>query len=298
MSSSAAPPTCLVTGTGGYLGGQFRADLQARGWRVKGLVRRPTPNSGELLFQLGEPVAASSLADARALVHCAYDFKPLSWPDIHRVNVLGTEQLFRAARAAGISKLVFISSISAYAGCRSLYGRAKLEIERIAQSFGAMVVRPGFVYGETPHGLFGRLVGQVGHAKVLPLVGGGRQLQYMVHDQDLSEVVRRCVAGEIPAATEPLTIAHPQPWMFRQILEAIAQAQSRRVAFFPIPWRLLWLALSLAEGMGLRLGFRSDSLISLMHQNPNPSFTAMQSLGITCRPFAITAHMLASSITR
>ena len=106
------------------------------------------------------------------------------------------------------------------------------------------------------------------------------------------------LAGEIPASTKPLTIAHPQPWTFRHILEAIAQAQGRSITFFPIPWRLLWLTLRLAEGSGLRPGFRSDSLISLMHQNPDPSFTAMQAFGITCRPFAITAKMLASPSTR
>ena len=77
-----------------------------------------------------------------ALVHCAYDFKPLRWDEIRAVNVEGARKLFPAARAAGVEKIICISSISAYDGCRSLYGKAKLEIEKIALDNGALVIRP------------------------------------------------------------------------------------------------------------------------------------------------------------
>jgi len=50
--------------------------------------------------------------------------------------------------------------------------------------------------------------------------------------------------------------------------------------------------MKLAECSGLRLSFRSDSLVSLMYQNPNPSFAAMQALGIECRPFRVTPNMV------
>jgi hypothetical protein len=37
----------------------------------------------------------------------------------------------------------------------------------------------------------------------------------------------------------------------------------------------------------LRLNFRSDSLVSLMYQNPAPDFSANAGVGLVCRPFDI-----------
>jgi nucleoside-diphosphate-sugar epimerase len=183
--------------------------------------------------------------------------------------------------------VVCISSISAFKGCRSLYGQAKLEIEKIARSFGALTLRPGLIHGEPPAGMFGRLVHQVEHSRVLPLAGGGRQIQYLVHDSDICALVARFGAGALAVPADPVTLAHEQPWTFRQILEAIARARGKKLRFVPLPWRLLWTAIKCAEAGGIRLGFRSDSLVSLMYQNPNPSFALARELGAACRPFRV-----------
>src|SRR5262249_17537023 len=67
-----AQQTCIVTGTGGYLGGRVKAALQQRGWRVVVLTRQPGPDTSAIRFQLGEEVSAADLKGAGALVHCAY----------------------------------------------------------------------------------------------------------------------------------------------------------------------------------------------------------------------------------
>jgi nucleoside-diphosphate-sugar epimerase len=115
---------CIVTGTGGYLGSRVALALRQRGQPVLELTRRPNPGRLALPFQLGTDVPPSALGGAISLVHCAYDFKPVKWDDIYRVNVAGTEKLLRAAREAGVRNLIYISSISAFEGCQSLYGQA------------------------------------------------------------------------------------------------------------------------------------------------------------------------------
>ena len=276
-----------MTGTGGYLGSRVKAALQQRGWRVVELTRNPQPGSDGIRFQLGGEISPADLSGAKALVHCAYDFQELSWTGIHSTNVAGSETLFRAARQAKVENLVHISSISAYEGCRSLYGKAKLETESIAHSLGVTVIRPGLIYGEPPAGMFARLVRQVESARVLPLFGGGSQIQYLVHEQDLSESICRAAAAEVSSPGVAVTIAHEQPWTFRQVLEEIARAKRKRISFLPVPWRLLWAAIKFGELCHLPLNFRSDSLISLMYQNPNPSFAPQRQLGIRCRPFRL-----------
>ena len=222
-------------------------------------------------------------------MHCAYDFQPLRQEEIRAVNIEGTRKLFQAARAAGIGRIVCLSSISAYDGCRSLYGRAKLEIEKIALDSGALVIRPGLVYGSQPAGMFGKLVAQIRKSSVIPLIGDGSQIQFLVHHEDLAAFIEKFTAGKIEMAPRILTAAHDRPWPFRQLLSEIARGLDKKVKFVPLPWRLVWAGLKTAEACGLRLNFRSDSVVSLMHQDPNPDFSPNAAAGLICRPFRVEA---------
>ncbi len=129
-----AKKICAITGSNGYVGGCVKNHFTAHGWDVLELTRQPKPGARAEKFQLGAEISPAVFAGVTALVHCAYDFLPLRWDGLRAVNVTGTEKLFRAARAAGVGKIICISSISAYDGCRSLYGQAKLEIEKSRRS--------------------------------------------------------------------------------------------------------------------------------------------------------------------
>jgi len=205
---AAEAESCVVTGAHGFVGSRLKGQLERAGWRVTAWTRQPEPGTGEVAFRLGQEVDPSLFKGAQALVHCAYDFEPRRWEEIAAINVNGSQKLLAAARAAGVRQVVFISSLSAFAGCRSLYGRAKMEIEGFARSTGAFVIRPGLVYSDNPGGMFGRLVQQVRGARFVPIIWGGRQVQYLLHDEDLGQVVKGCLEGRVPAGVEPITVAH------------------------------------------------------------------------------------------
>ena len=281
---------CAVTGAGGFVGGRLKTCLGQAGLVARDWTRHPQTEDG-VRFQLGEAVDVKLFTGTSALVHCAYDFSVRRWDDIVNVNVRGSEKLLRAARAAGVERIVCISSMSAFAGCRSLYGRAKLSIEETALSLGATVIRPGLVYGDRPGGVFGGLVRQVRNSTMLPLLGGN-QLQYLVHSDDLAQLVSRCVLGELAPPTLPVTLAHETGWPIRRLLSAIGDALNRRVRFIPVPWRAAWFGLKTLELAGLPTPFRSDSLIGMIYQNPAPDFELAKSLNAHCRPFQITSTML------
>ncbi len=281
---------CAITGANGFVGRQLKHWLQSKGWRVVDWSRQPAQG---VSFRLGERVAPKLLEGTRALVHCAYDFEPRAWDDIRKINVIGSDKLFQAAHQAGVESIVFISSLSAFAGCRSLYGKAKLEIEHLAQSAGAKVIRPGLIYGDQAGGMFGRLARQVRSSKVVPMISGGMQTQYLLHVDDLGELVLACLGERVPV-TEPIAAAHQRPWLLKEILDEIARVLGKSVSFVPVPWRLVWAGLKTLEWAGVRANFRSDSLISMVYQNPNPSFELARSLGVTCRPFQVTAAMVAT----
>jgi nucleoside-diphosphate-sugar epimerase len=283
---------CILTGARGFVGSRLKGYLERAGWRVIAWTRQPEPGSDAVAFRLGQEVEPGLLKGADALVHCAYDFGPRRWEDIAAVNVTGSQKLLDAACQAGLGSVVLISTLSAFSGCRSLYGKAKLEIESVAQAVGAYVIRPGLVYSDNPGGMFGRLVGQVRASRFIPTIWGGTQVQYLVHDQDLGSLVQACLDGRLPKRVQPLTNAHEQGWEQKEILSQIAEALGKRVTLIPVPWQCVWLALKSLELAGVRTNFRSDSLISMVYQNPNPTLTALKPLGIECRPFKLAPGML------
>lgn len=285
VAAPIAPRRCLLTGASGYLGRQIKRRLTSDGWEVIELSRNSRPGSGARPFRLGASVDPAIFAGCQALVHCAYDFDQIAWEDIRAVNVRGSELLFQAARQAGIERLVFISTISAFHGCKSLYGKAKLEIERTVRALGGWVIRPGLIYGEDPGGMVGRLVAQVRRARLLPIPGSGAQLMYLVHQDDVAEAVSRAVTATPLQNAPPVTVAHGQPFTFCAILHELARALGRRVTLVPVPWRLMWLALRGAEICRLRLPLRSDSLVSLVNQDRAPVLNVREALGVECRPF-------------
>jgi nucleoside-diphosphate-sugar epimerase len=276
---------CAITGSNGYVGGCIKNYFAARGWEILELTRAPKAGTRAVKFQLGEKISPQSLAGVSALVHCAYDFTSLRWDEIRAVNVEGSRKLFEAARAADVGKIIFISSISAFDGCRSLYGRAKLEIEKIALDCGALVIRPGLVFGNDSGGMFGKLVAQLRRSSLIPLIGDGSQIQFLVHIEDLSTLIENWASGEIKISSGMFTAANERPWVFKQLLLEIAHGQNKKIKFIPLPWRLVWAGLKTAEICGVRLNFRSDSLISLMNQNAAPDFSPNAAAGLVCRPF-------------
>jgi len=72
----------------------------------------------------------------------------------------------------------------------------------------------------------------------------------------------------------------------RDLIVELARRQGRRPRFVPVPWQPVWAGLRLAELVHLPVRYRSDSVVSLVHQDPKPDFDSLQALGIVARDFS------------
>lgn len=261
-----------ITGHSGYVGSAIARAFRNHGWDVAGLGR-----TGEgQRFELGGRMAVD-WTGVDALVHCAWDFRLRKWEEIERVNVRGSVSLMEAARAAGVRSGVFISSLSCFPGCKSLYGRGKLAVEAEAARLGYTIVRPGLVYGARPGGMMGALEKAIKKSPVIPLIGDGCYPQYPVHEEDLAELVfALCQDGGPPR--EAVAAASGEAIPFRALLQRIGARHGRRPLFVPVPWRLILAGLKAAEALGLNPPFRADSLVGFVFQNPLPDFTRAHEL--------------------
>lgn len=253
--------TVLITGAYGYLGSAIRARLDQHGWETVAMVRTPRASDRAIRWSLDDAAEELPLTSADALIHCAYDLRVVRAQDIWRVNVDGTQRLLRAAREAGIPRVLVLSSLSAYPGTRQLYGRAKLAIEDATVASGGIAVRPGLVYSEDAGGMAGTLR-RVARLPVVPVFGDSAR-QFPVHEDDLLDALEAILEAE-SWTPEVFAIAQTESITFRDLLRALVGAEGRQPRFVPVPWRLVYGALRAAERLGLPLPVRADSLLGLV----------------------------------
>ena len=261
---------CAVTGATGYVGSRIASAL-ATEFDVIPMGR--TVSAEVIRWQMDamqDSTVELRSRNVNALVHSAWDFTHPKAAENWQSNVSGSRRLIAAAQTAGVRHIVFISTISAFEGARSEYGKSKLAVEQTVLAAGGTVIRPGLVWGERPGGMFGSLRQQVSKGGIVPTIGDGRYPQYLVHEDDLAAVVLRAAKGEF--AGRVLTVANPKPWLLRDLILRMTAEEGKTVKLVGVPWQVIYTALKTAETLGLKLGFRSDSVTSLVYQDRAPEF--------------------------
>jgi nucleoside-diphosphate-sugar epimerase len=295
-SSSGELPIVAITGASGYLGSVLVAAFGSAGFSVRRLVRTPIPGSSDRSFELSSVRPSDALDGVDVLVHCAYDMTLNKRAEIWQTNVFGTTALLDTAVPSGVRRTIAVSSMSAYAGTRQLYGRAKLDMEMAALSRGMVVVRPGLVYGPG----WGGMAGTLRRLTTLPVLPdfGPKAHQFTVREDDLAAAMVALALAE-GSPIHPVGIAHPDPVPFTTLLTSFATTEGKaRPRFLPTPPMVTYSALRAAELLSLKLPVRADSLLGLLRPAPNvPNLEVIDKLGVTLRPFTPGRVPLGSSAT-
>ena len=226
----------LVTGATGFVGRAACAALAARGVIVRAATRTaldpstvPGVREVHVVGDIAGPVDwAPALADVDAVLHLAArvhvmnDRAADAESLYHRINVDAPLRLARAAAAARVQRLVYVSSVKATAerGTRPVredavaapedaYGRSKRAAEVALLALGpelgleVAIVRPPLVYGPGVGGNFRRLMGLVRLGARVPLpLGAARAPRSLVFVGNLADALATvtlhpAAAGEI-----------------------------------------------------------------------------------------------------
>ncbi len=228
-AAAATGRSVAITGAFGFLGRLLIARLEANPdvERVLALDLKPPPGTLRkttfLPLDLTQPRSeraageAMTAASCDSLVHLALLYNPVhNAAYAHEVEAIGTLQLLGAAAAAGIRRLVTMSSTALY-GARpdnpafltedrplrpapqSRFFADKLEVERLIDAFrrerpGAAVVtlRMASLLGPTVKNPITRLFGRT----VVPVLLGHDPLMQFLHEDDAVRALERAVLSD------------------------------------------------------------------------------------------------------
>ena len=203
--SELGPRNVLVTGAAGHIGAYYAEHGPAH--HVRRLMVRPGDKDAQKLGRWGEVVEGSLDDRARltelcqgidTVVHMAGDPSPhAEWGSLLEANIVGTYNLFSAAKLAGVRRVIYASSIHAVSGYP-----ADVQVKT------SEPVNPGDLYGVSK--CFGEALGryfaeQEGLSVIALRIGAFQPLSdaadpsnaglldAFVSRRDLNQLIVRCV---------------------------------------------------------------------------------------------------------
>lgn len=237
----------FVTGGSGFVGRNLISHLQANNIAVSALAR--SQEAADRVHALGADPVSGDLEDVAALTQgmrgCDWVFhsaaKVDEWGDpaaYERVNVDGTRRVTEAARNAGVSRLVHVSTEAVYADGGHLenldetrprpkhplprYPRTKARAEAVVEDANrdgltTVIVRPTAVWGAGDTSVLPKFAAAVANGRFM-WIGGGRHARATTHVRNLCEGL--LLAAQHGRSGEAYFVTDGEPAMYREFLTA------------------------------------------------------------------------------
>jgi nucleoside-diphosphate-sugar epimerase len=259
----------LVTGATGFLGAALTARLRGLGLAVTALGRDGA--RGAHLVGLGARFVSCELDDASAVwaavaghdyvFHCAALSSPWGrYREFHRSNVVATETIAAASRAAGVRRFIHVSTPSIYADQRDRlgvredaplparavnhYAATKRLAERVVdeayqRGLPVITIRPQGIFGPGDRAIFPRLI-RVASRGRLPVFGDGRNLVDVTYVDNVVDSLLACATAPATSLGKKYNISNGEPVRGYEFLERMLEAVGVRARRVRVPFSVAY----------------------------------------------------------
>jgi nucleoside-diphosphate-sugar epimerase len=275
----------LVTGATGFIGSRLAHRLLDEGHETLLLGLKRNEVEAQYLAELeakGARTVIGSVTEPESLVpavdgvevvyHLAAAQHEANVPDqlFHDVNVSGTRNMFSAAKAAGVRRIIHGSSIGVYGWIEggtvrddspldpdNIYGVTKLAGEAAVREFKDgpewAIVRISEVYGPGDRRLIKMFRGAAKGR--FPMIGRGDNLHHLIYIDDLLDGLIN--SAEHPSAVgQTFVLAGPRAYSSKEMLEIITATIDGPRPKIQLPLGPMLLAAKICEGTLRPLGIQ------------------------------------------
>jgi nucleoside-diphosphate-sugar epimerase len=236
-----------ITGGTGFVGQALIDRADADGVLVQALARKPQAGRDGIEWIAGDLADRNALArlveGVEAVIHVAGLTNAPNPAAFEAANVAGTLAVIEAMHAAGVPRVVFVSSLSAREPGLSAYGGSKARAERVVKASGLdwTIVRPPAVYGPRDKDMFELF--RAAKWGVVPTPKEGRSS--VIHVDDLSRLLLALVPGGegVSHLTFEPDDGRRGGWTHYELARAIGWALGRRSKVIGLsPKTMQWAA--------------------------------------------------------
>jgi uncharacterized protein YbjT (DUF2867 family) len=191
----------LVTGISGYVGSRLAPRLRRAGHEVRGLSRRPSPARRAVTMFEGDVVSGTGLDPALDGVDVAYylihSMEPSTDGAFNVRERRAAENFARAARAAGVQRIVYLGGLIPPNGPGSAHLASRLAVEDILLEAGPCTValRASIVIGSGSRS-FRFLVRLVERLPILAVPAWRTNRTNPIDERDVIEMLARAAEAD------------------------------------------------------------------------------------------------------
>lgn len=270
-----------ITGATGFLGSHAARILGSRGHQITALGRNVEKGR-----KLGVNFISGALSDSEmlerafagqdAVVHSAALSSPWGRPEeFYSANVIGTENVLKAARKAGVKRVVHISSPSIYVDFTDReniredaplpevplndYIRTKKIAEQkvdqaVREGLSVVTLRPQGIFGPGDEAIFPRII-RIARRGRFPMIGSGRNRIDITYVENVVDAIDCALEAPESRSGKKYNISNGEPVLNYEVIETILKKIGISFQFKRVPFQV-------AYGIGAAMEFTSRTLLN------------------------------------
>jgi nucleoside-diphosphate-sugar epimerase len=281
----------LVTGATGFLGGALARRLHGMGWQVTAMGRSIA--AGQRLEAEGICFVRADLRNAAAIrevfrnQQIVFHSGALSSPwgkaaDFYASNVVGTENVIAGCEAAGVQRLVHVSTPSIYFGYADRinvreddplpakpineYARTKLIAEqRIDQAYSrglpVITIRPRAIFGPGDTTILPRMIDRLKTGR-MRIIGEGQNIADLSYVDNVVDALILCAGADASTLGKKYNITNGEPIKLWEMIGRLCEALD-----LPFPTR------HIAYGLVDKIAGAMELAYQMLPDQPEPPLT-------------------------